>query len=132
MENLKIPIKELKFSFSKSSGAGGQNVNKVNSKVTLKWNIEKTKYLSRFLKNRFSELFPRYLNGDYVVISSQRFRDQPRNVADCIEKLHVVINKVRKPIKKRVPTKVKKSILAKRKEEKQKHSEKKRQRSKLY
>ena len=101
-----IPQEEFKFSFSRSSGAGGQNVNKVNTKVTLIWNFLETNSLSDAVKKRFKKRFGRTITLDgSVKISSQRFRTQPRNIADCIEKLHEMIEIVRKAPKRRIKTK---------------------------
>ena len=73
MAAFKLPIDEVNFQFSRSSGSGGQNVNKVNTKVTLKWNIDKTKSISSSIKERFMAKFKRRINeaGD-VVVTSQR------------------------------------------------------------
>jgi ribosome-associated protein len=112
---MKIPNTELQFTFSRSSGAGGQNINKVNTKVTMIWEIEKTKSISSFVKKRFIEKFSTYINQDGVVkIVSQRYRNQPRNISDCIEKLHVMLEEVAKPPKKRIDTKPTKGSIKKR------------------
>ena len=114
MSNLKVPTKEIKLSFSKSSGAGGQNVNKVSTRVSLKWNFKDSKVLSLQAKERFSEKHKlRILDGDTVVIHSQRFRSQSRNVDDCIEKLHILISKVQIAPKSRTKTKPKRSAIEK-------------------
>jgi ribosome-associated protein len=110
-----LPIRELNFTFSRSSGKGGQNVNKVNSKVTLKWNIARSTACSKDLKERFQKKYRNKISSDgMVTISGQRFRDQGRNVADCIERLHKMINSVQLTPKKRVPTKPTKSSIEKR------------------
>jgi ribosome-associated protein len=103
---INIPLNELNFSFSRSSGKGGQNVNKVNSKVSLRFNISKTKVLNITDKERFRLLYKRKLNEEgEILITSQRFRDQGRNVADCMEKLEVMLLESKKRVKKRVKTK---------------------------
>jgi ribosome-associated protein len=103
---MKIPIAEFEFSFARSSGAGGQNVNKVNTKVTLSWDYRKSKSISEAVKKRFEKKFTTAITIDGLVkIISQRFRNQPRNIADCTEKLHEMLLKVVKPPKKRVGTK---------------------------
>lgn len=131
MKTLRIPTKELQFRFSRSSGAGGQNVNKVNTRVTLQWNIEKTRCLPSSVKERFYEKFShRILEDGHVVVTSQRFRMQARNIADCVEKLHSLIDQVTTPPKRRKKTKVKKSAIQKRLNDKKRHGEKKRMRQK--
>ena len=133
MSNLKVPTKEIKLSFSKSSGAGGQNVNKVSTRVSLKWNFKDSKVLSLQAKERFSEKHKlRILDGDTVVIHSQRFRSQSRNVDDCIEKLHILISKVLIAPKSRTKTKPKRSAIEKRIKQKKERSETKKNRQKKH
>ncbi|MBT3980382.1 MAG: aminoacyl-tRNA hydrolase [Bacteriovoracaceae bacterium] len=115
MDGIKVPIKELNFSFSRSSGAGGQNINKVNSKATLRWNLAASKVCSKAMAERFISKFSRYvLEDDIVMISSQRFRNQARNIADCIEKLEVMLTSVKKAPKKRRATKPTRASVEKR------------------
>jgi len=124
---MRLPIKEFNFSYSRSSGAGGQNVNKVNSKVTLSWNIFKTTSVSKRIQMRLIELFPRRVNDKgEIVISSQRFRDQPRNIADCISKLEEMVEKAAYRQKIRRPTKPTKASKEKRLKSKRHHADKKR------
>lgn len=79
---------ELEFSQARSSGPGGQNVNKVNSKVTLRWSPEKCTKLDedwrRRLVNRYGNRITR--EGD-LVLQSDRYRDQVRNLADVRQRL---------------------------------------------
>lgn len=87
-----IPSAELVTSFARSSGPGGQNVNKVNSKAILHWNLRSSVALPPEVKLRFETCFPTRLSqaGD-VVISSEKHRDQGRNLADCYEKLRQLV-----------------------------------------
>ena len=128
---MKIPVKELDFSFSRSSGPGGQNVNKVNTKATLKWNIKKSKALKFSVVERFLKQYSgRILENGTVVISSDRFRSQTRNIADCVEKLMAMIEKVKTPPKKRKATKPTKASIEKRLRLKKNRSKVKKLRSK--
>jgi len=106
---LKVPLKELNFSFARSGGPGGQNVNKVNTKATLHWAVQKCESLPQEVRDRFVEKFRRRINNDgQVVIHSQRFRDQGRNVADCTNKLRDMIAEaaIRPTVRKKTkPTK---------------------------
>lgn len=87
-----VPAAELSTSFARSSGPGGQNVNKVNSKATLRWNLRASSALSDEVKLRFETCFPTRINqAGEVVISSDQFRDQGRNLSDCYEKLRHLI-----------------------------------------
>jgi ribosome-associated protein len=133
MGNFKLPISEISFTFSRSSGAGGQNVNKVNSKVTLRWNIKKNSSLYNSVKLRFKDKFRRRINEHGVVlVVSQRYRDQGRNVADAIEKLEAMVEEVWSPPKRRVATKPTKASVRKRLNSKKELSDKKKMRKKNY
>ncbi|MBK24779.1 MAG: aminoacyl-tRNA hydrolase [Halobacteriovorax sp.] len=128
----RIPAGELDFSFSRSSGAGGQNVNKVNTKVSLRWNINKSSSLPKTAKDRFYKKFKRRISdGGVVILHSQRYRSQARNIADCIEKLHEMIEAIAKPPKKRVGTKPTRSSIEKRIKTKKSKSETKKTRQKV-
>lgn len=124
-----IPESELRFTYVRSSGPGGQNVNKVNSKAVLRWNIQASGSLSDAAKARFLQLFPSRINADgEVILSSERYRDQIRNREDCIEKLNAMIKSAMTVPKRRKPSKPTRSSLQKRKETKRRHSEKKKMR----
>ena len=91
-EKISIRLSEFNFSYARSPGPGGQNVNKVNSKVILKWAVQKSKSLPETVKSRFTKKYAKRISkdGDFV-LTSHRFRDQGRNVADCISKLREMI-----------------------------------------
>jgi ribosome-associated protein len=101
-----IPQDELQFTFSRSAGPGGQNVNKVNSKATLRWSFAASAALPADVRERFVRQQRRRLTeaGD-ILVTSQRYRDQGRNVEDCLNKLRdmvaaaAVVPKVRRPTK---------------------------------
>ncbi len=117
---------ELLFSYARSSGAGGQNVNKVNSKAILHWNPMASPSLPVDVKNRFMQKFGKRLSGDgFLVLQSDSHRDQPRNSADCLEKLRAMILEVAVAPKVRKATKPSRSAKRKRLESKKRHSEKK-------
>lgn len=103
---ISIPLKEFSYTFARSSGPGGQNVNKVNSKVTLHWNVTTSPSLPEDVRARFLATYPRRINKEGLfVINSERFRDQGRNVTDCNNKLRDLILVIATPPKKRRPTK---------------------------
>ena len=89
---VRIPAEELREAFVRSSGPGGQNVNKVASKVELRWtpstssalSFEDKAYLVGKIGGRLT------LEGE-LIVTSDRFRDQPRNRADAAEKLAAII-----------------------------------------
>ncbi|MCY4382596.1 MAG: alternative ribosome rescue aminoacyl-tRNA hydrolase ArfB, partial [Nitrospinae bacterium] len=91
-ERLRIPLREIHFQFARSSGPGGQNVNKVSSKAVLRWNMAASPSAPEDVKARLRALHPRRVTREgHVVIASSRFRDQGRNVADCLEKLRAAL-----------------------------------------
>lgn len=104
--NLAIPDDELQFTFSRSSGPGGQNVNKVNSKATLRWNVRASASLPEGVKQRFTQKFGSRLTKEgELLLVSQEYRDQPKNIQACLDRLREMILLVLIPPKKRRPTK---------------------------
>ena len=127
-----IPFNELKFSYSRSSGAGGQNVNKVNSKATLEWAIDQSSAISIDVKTRFKQRYGNLINNEgIVIISSQESRSQNMNQDTCIRKLHRMIEEVLHPPKIRKKTKPKYSAVQKRLNGKRVESVKKKLRGKV-
>lgn len=127
-----IPIKELNFEFARSGGPGGQNVNKLNTKVHLTWNFEKSSVLSEIQKSRFRLLFKNMIkeNGE-VMLTSQRFRVQARNIADCTHRLQEMVDAACVVPKKRFKTKPGKAAVKKRLEGKRISGEIKKNRAKI-
>lgn len=126
---IQIPAAALRWSFARSGGPGGQNVNKVNSKVLLHWNVRDSRDLPADVRERF---LLRYANritteGD-IVVQSQRFRDQGRNRDDCLEKLRQLILTVRHAPVRRRATRPTAGSRERRLRSKQHTSEKKRMR----
>ncbi len=130
MKLYEVPLSECHFDYARSSGAGGQNVNKVNSKVILRWSYKKSK-LPQWLLKRFADLHSSWINKESeVVVSSQRFREQGRNFADCVSKLNHGLQKAAIIPKTRVATKPRASAVKERLKEKSHRSTIKQGRSK--
>ena len=104
-EGLYIPANELETSFSRSAGPGGQNVNKVNSKVTLRWMLSDSQVLSPTVADRLRQLAGHRLNLDgSLQVTSQEHRDQPSNLHACSLKLQQLIIQALCPVKPRKAT----------------------------
>ncbi len=85
---IQVPFHELEFSFVRSSGPGGQNVNKVNSKAVLRWRIIDSTALPILSRGRIlSKLGPRLTTEGDLLITSDIHRDQKMNKDECIKKL---------------------------------------------
>lgn len=133
MLKYKIPSNEFIFSFSRSSGAGGQNVNKVNSKVTLQWNPLASVALPTDILERFVKKYEKKLNeGGLLTLVSQRYRSQNLNSADVIEKFYEMIKTVAEPPKLRKKTRPSRSSVTKRLETKKVHGDKKKNRAEKF
>lgn len=127
--SISIPLSEFDFSFSRSSGPGGQNVNKVNTKVTLRWHLAASESISAAVRARFMARYARRVNSEGVLlITSQRYRDQGRNVADCLAKLRELLLSVAAAPKTRKPTRPTRSSKERRLREKKQTSQRKQSR----
>lgn len=133
LPNIKIPKKELSFSFSKASGSGGQKINKTNISVELRWNLLESLSISNTAKNRILEKIESKLtNLGELVITSSRFREQSKNMDDCIEKFILCLQKAYFRPVKRKKTNVPKAQKKKRLDSKRKRAEIKQMRSKKF
>ena len=126
---IQIPAAMLRWSFARSGGPGGQNVNKVNSKVILHWNVRDSRDLPADVRERFLLRYASRITteGD-IVVQSQRFRDQGRNRDDCLEKLRQLVLTVRRAPVRRRATRPTAGSRERRLRSKQHTSEKKRMR----
>lgn len=105
-QDFSIPESELRFSFSRSSGAGGQNVNKVETKATVRWNFQDSSTLTREQKNRLAERLRNRLNEkSELVISSQSERSQGQNRETAVRILQELVNNALTVLPERKPTK---------------------------
>jgi ribosome-associated protein len=126
---LQIPEPELEFSYVRSSGPGGQNVNKVNSKAVLRWSLRGSASVPPDLLERLlSKLGPKLTREGDLLIASDRFRDQGRNREDCLEKLRELLVEALHQPKARKASKPTRGSQRRKREAKSRHSEKKRER----
>lgn len=124
-----IPRSELRFSFVRSSGPGGQNVNKVASKAVLRWSVASSQSIPHETRSRVMAKLTRRINDrGELVLSSQRYRDQGRNVEDCLDKLRSLVATAVKTPRPRKKTRPSQASREARLSEKRAASEKKRRR----
>jgi ribosome-associated protein len=124
-----IPRHELRFSFVRSSGPGGQNVNKVASKAVLRWPVDASPSLPENVRSRLKTQCARRINDrGELVLSSQRYRDQSKNIKDCLEKLRALIISAATVLKKRKKSRTPKAARETRLQQKRLKAEKKRRR----
>lgn len=102
-----IPRDKLQFSFTASSGPGGQNVNHVNTKVELRFKPAEAHWIPVEMRQRFIDMNKGRINkeGD-MIITSQRERKQDANLEDCVAKLKQYLNEASWIPKERIATEV--------------------------
>ena len=124
-----IPESELQLSFSRSSGPGGQNVNKTSSKATLHWDALHSPSLPEDVRERFVRAYAsRLTRAGQIVLYAQRHRDQSRNAADVVAKLAEMLRAVERPRRKRKPTRPGRGAIERRIAEKKHRGRAKRER----
>src|ERR1700704_5966774 len=100
-----IPADELRWTSVRSSGPGGQNVNKVSSKVELRFDFERSRVLDAETKARLRALARTRLDAEgQILIVSQATRDRQRNLEDARAKLGEVVLRACVRPKRRRPT----------------------------
>ncbi|XP_020539727.1 peptidyl-tRNA hydrolase ICT1, mitochondrial isoform X2 [Jatropha curcas] len=89
----KITIDHVTVSFARSGGPGGQNVNKVNTKVDMRFNVKDAYWLSERVRERIMQMEKNRINKDgEIVISSTKTRTQKGNIEDALTKLQAIID----------------------------------------
>ncbi len=130
---LVIPRGELEFEYARSGGPGGQNVNKVNSKATLRWSLNENQTLPDGVKSRLRTLAGRRLTDEgELLIVGQRYRDQPKNVEDCLERLRELVLQASVVQKRRIKTNPTRGSVQRRLNEKKAGAQKKQSRRKQF
>lgn len=123
---LKELHKEVNYKTSRSSGAGGQNVNKVSTKVLLLFNVENSRALNKKEKEIINNKLSNRINSEgFLQLQCDETRSQLKNKEIVFSRLVAMLQEVLKPVKKRKPSKPSKAAIQKRIDAKKKQSQKK-------
>ena len=125
-DNLSISSKEINFKMTKSSGPGGQNINKNSTAVTLEFDILNSISLPKKIKQILFNTSHSYLTKTgRIIIKANNYKSQQRNKTEAVSRFITYFNNVLMTKKKRIDTKPTKSSIEKRLNEKRKKSLKK-------
>lgn len=128
--SLSIPESELNFRASRSSGPGGQNVNKVNSRITIEFDLDGSPSLSDEQKARIREKLATRISTEGILqVSSQKFRTQRGNREEAMAQFARLLRAALHEKPKRKKTKVSKAARQKRLDDKKARAQLKRDRS---
>lgn len=121
--NITIPEHEIEISYVRSSGPGGQNINKVSTAVHLRFDV-KASSLPDWLKNRiYAANDSRITSKGVIIIKANEYRSQSKNRKEAIDRLREMIKELSLQQKKRRPTVPSKAFHEKRLESKKKKSQ---------
>lgn len=130
---VRLDESELKFEFVRSSGPGGQNVNKVSTAVQLRFDVKRSPNLNEAIKERLAKLAGRRMSTDGVlVIHASAFRSQEKNREDALRRLSELIARASHVPRKRKRTKPTFASKTKRLESKKKRSKVKEMRKSVF
>ena len=91
-KDIHVPLDKVDFAFARSSGPGGQNVNKLNTKAELRFHIDSASWIPSDVRERLKEYQSNKINNNgELLVTSQEFRTQSKNKDDCVEKLQVML-----------------------------------------
>jgi ribosome-associated protein len=127
---IRLDDDEIKWEFIRSSGPGGQNVNKVASAVQLRFDIANSPSITTEVKERLLALYPGSINNEQVlIIDARRFRSQKGNRKDALDRLANMLQKAAEKPRARHPTRPTAASRERRLEFKRRRSQSKRGRS---
>jgi ribosome-associated protein len=127
--SVRVPFREIVFRFVRSSGPGGQNVNRVASKAVMRWNVRASPSIAEDVRARFVARFVSRITaeGD-LLLAGDRHRERERNREDCLERLSRMLASVAAPPRPRRRTRAPRSVAERRLHDKRVRAETKRRR----
>ena len=126
---VRIPLREILFRFVRSSGPGGQNVNRVASKVMMRWSVRTSPSITDEVRARFVTQFASRINAaGELLLFCDRHRERERNREDCLERLSRMLESVAAPPRPRRRARAPRSVAEHRLREKRMRAETKRRR----
>lgn len=130
-EGLQIPAGELSFTTSRSGGPGGQHANKVESRVTLRFDVDASASLDDEQKRRIHDRLGNRIGKDGVLqVSCDSSRSQAANRAEATRRFAELLRRALRPRRRRRPTRPSRAAVERRLERKRQRAEKKRRRRK--
>jgi ribosome-associated protein len=100
-----IDESEIRESFVRSTGPGGQHVNKVSTAVQLRFDVARTRSMSAAIRRRLMDIAGNRISGDGIlIINAQRFRSREQNRKDAIDRLAALIRQAAVKRRRRLPT----------------------------
>jgi|ERR1041385_4794198 ribosome-associated protein len=123
-DQLTLPYSDVSFRFARSGGSGGQNVNKVETRVELLFDVAGSKSLTEEQRRQIMGKLRSYIDSAGMLrIVAQESRSQWRNRVDAMERFAELVREALKPVKKRVATKSSRASKQKRLDNKKRRSE---------